>query len=158
MHVLDSHDSSSPVLSDLGVVVVLTSEVLLESLKVLVVFLSHVSQSDSGGSLLVDELSESSFSLNNAEGDTLLSAESWEIQDEFNWINIMGNSNELGISAFDELSDVVESVFKSNWLLVVLSVLSSSLLGSLGFKSVSLLFLVLGRVLSKKFEKLMSYC
>jgi hypothetical protein len=56
----------------------LSSEVLGEDFQVLVVFLSHVSQGYASGSLRVNELSESCLTLDESEGNTLLSAESWE--------------------------------------------------------------------------------
>lgn len=156
MHVLDSHDSSSPVLSHLGIVHVLASEVLLEGLEILIIFLSHVSQSNGSCGLLMDELSESGLALHNAEWHILLSAQGREEDNQFNWVDVVGNGNELGISTFDKLSDVAEPVFQGNWLLVILSILASCLLSSLSLKSVSLLLLVLGRILSEEFEELMS--
>lgn len=74
--VLDSHNTTTPGSSQLVVLVELSSEVLGKSLEVLVVFLSDFSHGNAGSSLLMDELSESCLSLDEAEGDTLLSAES----------------------------------------------------------------------------------
>ena len=74
--VLDSHNSSSPVSSQALVVVELGSEVLAEVVQISIVFLLDLSQSKASSSLLVDELSESCFSLNNTEWNSSLSAES----------------------------------------------------------------------------------
>ena len=75
MLVLDTHNTTTPGSSEGFVLVELGSEVLGKSLEVLVVFLSHVSDSEAGSILLMNELSESSLSLDEAVGDTLLSAE-----------------------------------------------------------------------------------
>jgi hypothetical protein len=150
--VLNSHDSSSPVLSEVVVVVVLGEEVLLEGLEVLMVFLSHVGQSNGGGCLLVNQLSESGLVLDNAERNVLLSAESGQEHNKFNGIDITGNDNKLGFSAFNELSDVVESVLESNGLSILLGILSVSLLGSFSLKSVRFFLSGFRRVLGEELK------
>jgi hypothetical protein len=73
--VLDTHYTTTPGLSEGFVLVEGSSEVLCEGLKVLEVFLSHIGHGNATGSLLMNELSESCLTLDEAVGDTLLSAE-----------------------------------------------------------------------------------
>jgi hypothetical protein len=119
VEVLDTHNTTTPGSSQGFVVVELSSEVLGEEFKILVVFLSHVSNGDASGSLLVDELTESFFSSNESVGNTLLSAESRQEDDHFNGVNIMSDDDELGLSLFDEFSDVVKTELKNGGLVLV---------------------------------------
>ena len=139
--------------SKVGVVVELSSESVLEVVEVSEVFLSDVGECNTGSSLGVAELSESSLRLDEAEWDILLSAEGWEIDHKFHWIDIMGHDDELGLTFFNEVGDVVKSILEVVWLWSNVS-LSSSLSGfSLGLESSLLLLLVLWAVLSQELEE-----
>merc|ERR1711988_1605905 len=72
--VLDSHDTFSPLSSQVQVVVELSGEGGLEVAEVGEVFLSDISQGNAGSSLGVDELSESSLGLDESEWNVLCSA------------------------------------------------------------------------------------
>ena len=76
--VLDAHNTATPVSSEGLVLVELSAEVLGKNFEVLEVLLANFSESDASGGLLVDELAEASLTLNEGEGDSLLSAESRE--------------------------------------------------------------------------------
>ena len=75
--VLDSHDTTTPDSSKSLVVIELSLELLGESVEVGKVFLSDVGDGNAGSGLHVAELSEVSLASDEAEGDTLLSAEGW---------------------------------------------------------------------------------
>jgi len=93
MNVLNSHSISSPILSQSLVLVVGCSESLLEVLNVLVVFLSGVHQCNCGSCLLVNQFAESGLAFDEAEGHSLLSAESWEEDHHFDGVHIVSNHN-----------------------------------------------------------------
>ena len=154
MLILDTHDTSSPVSSHTGVLVELSQEILLQGIKILEVLLSHFSKSDAGGPLLVAELSESSLSLDEAVWDFLLSAESWEEDHHLEWVDIVGNDNELGLTFLTEGGDVVETELKVHWLWSNFGVLSTLLGLSLGLESGLLVLSSLWGVLGKELQKL----
>ena len=147
--VLDTHNTTTPGSSESFVVVELSSEVLGKEFQILVVFLSHFGKSDAGGSLGVDELSESCLSLDEGVGDSLLSAEGWEEDQEFNWVNIMSHNDELGFTFFNELGNVVETVFNDDRLGRFLGISITGLGLSFFLKSGFLLFFGLWLVFSK---------
>lgn len=139
--VLDSHNTSAPVSSELLVVVELSSEVLGEGLEILVVFLSHISNSNASSGLLVDKLTESCLTLDEGIGDTLLSAESWEESHKFNWVNVVSDDNELCLAFFDESGNVVKTELEYVWLGTLLGI-TTSLLGFSFLLKSGLLFLL----------------
>ena len=139
--VLDAHNTATPVSSEGLVLIELSAEVLGKNFEVLEVLLADISESDASGGLLVDELAEASLTLNEGEGDSLLSAESREESEEFNGVNVVSNNNELSLTLFNEFSNVVETELDNNWLGSLLG-LSATLLGlSLSLES-DLLLLV----------------
>ena len=60
----------------------------------------------------MDQLAESSLALDETVGDVHLLAESGKPDDKFNGFDIIGNSDNLGLSVLNELSDMVESEFE----------------------------------------------
>lgn len=74
--VLDTHNTTTPGSSELFIFIELRTEVLGEEFEILIVFLLGVSNSNTGSSLLVNELSKSCLSSNEGIRNTLLSAES----------------------------------------------------------------------------------
>ena len=132
VEVLDTHNTTTPCSSELFILIELSSEVLGQSLQVLVVFLLGVGESNTCSGLLVHELSESCLSSDESIGDTLLSAESWEENNHFNGVNIMSNHDELGLALLDELGNVVQTELEDGWLVLLVSLLFS-LGSSFGF-------------------------
>ena len=151
--VLNSHNTTTPGSSESNVIVELSSEGVLEVVEVGEVFLSDIRESNASSGLGVAELSESSLGLDEAEWDILLSAESWEIDHKFDWIDIMGHDNELGLTFFDEVGDVVESELEVVWLWSDLSGLSSLSGFSFLLESVLLFLFVLWAVLGQELEE-----
>ena len=116
MLILDTHETSTPVLSVADVLVELGHEVLLKGVEVLEVLLSHLGKGDAGGVLGVAKLTESCLSLDEAVWDLLLSAESWEVHHHLEWVDIVGDDNELGLTFLDEGGDVVQTELEGDWL------------------------------------------
>lgn len=153
--VLNSHKTTTPGLSDLGVLVELSGEVLLEGIEVLEVFLSNLGEGDAGSGLGVAELSESGLTLDDTVWDVLLSAESWEEHHHLEWVDIVGDDNELGLTFLDEGGDVVKTELEVDWLWSDESVLLSTLSGlSLGLESGLLVLGSLWGVLGEELKKL----
>ena len=155
MLILDTHKTTTPKFSLVEVLVELSHEVLLEGVEVLEVLLSNLGESDASGGLGVAELSKSSLSLDEAVWDTLLSAESWEEDHHLEWVNVVSDDNELGLTFLDEGGNVVETELEVDWLLSDESVLLSALSGlSLGLKSGLLVLGGLWGVLGEELEEL----
>ena len=153
--VLNTHNTSTP--GDLvgSVLVELSGEVLLEGVEVLEVLLSNLGKSNAGSGLGVAELSESTLTLNYAVWDLLLSAESWEERHHLEWVDIVGDDNELGLTFLDEVGDVVETELEVDWLWSDMAVLLSTLSGlSLSLESGLLVLGGLWGVLGEELEKL----
>ena len=153
--ILNSHKTTTPGLSDLGVLVELSGEVLLEGIEVLEVFLSNLGEGDASSGLGVAELSESGLTLDDAIWDVLLSAESWEEHHHLEWVDIVGDDNELGLTFLNEGGNVVETELEVDWLWSNESVLLSTLSGlSLGLESGLLVFGSLWGVLGEELQEL----
>ena len=150
MLVLDAHNTTSPSLVEPFVIVVFLHEFVGEALEILEVFLMDLSEGNCGGGLLVDELAEVSLSTDEAEGNTLGSAKSWQTDNQFNGVNIVGNNNELGLSFFDEVSHMVKTELDVDGLASVS--LAASV--GLGLKSLSLVGSGLWAVFSEHLEEL----
>jgi len=129
--ILDTHDTTSTLSIEVGVVVELRHECLLESIEVGKVLLLDIGEGDASGGLGVAELSESSLGLDEAEWDSLLSAESRKEDHDLSWVDIMSHDNELGFTLLDEVGNMVETELKNVWLITTgLTFLLSSLLES----------------------------
>lgn len=158
MLVLDTHDASTPLSEEVSVVVELGLEVLLEKIQFGDVLLLDISQGDGGHGLLVDELSESSLSLDEAERDTHLSAQGGEVHDQLEGLDVVGDHDKVGFLLLDERGHVVETVLEHDGLgSLLLGVLAGVLELSLLDESLLLLLLVLGGVLSEELNQLISY-
>jgi len=64
----------------------------------------------------VAKFTEVSFSTDEAEGDTLLSAESRKEDDHLDWVDVMGDNDELSLVLFDEGGNVVKTILEMDWL------------------------------------------
>jgi hypothetical protein len=79
-------------------------------------FLADISDGDTACGLLVDEVSKKCLASDNAEWDFLLAAEGWDPHNQFNWVNVVGEDDKLGFLLFNEMCDVIETVFQDAWL------------------------------------------
>ena len=149
MLVLDAHDTTAPLLEQLGVVVVLLLEGDLELLEVLEVLLAGLGQSDASGGLHVAELAEVGLAADDAVGDVLSAAKGGQVDHGLDWVDVVGDHNELGLALLDELSHVVETELEVEGL----GGLASTSLLSLSLESVPLLLAGLRHVLSHQLEQ-----
>lgn len=153
--ILDTHDTTAPLLEELGVVVVLGLELLAELLEVDEVLALHLSEGDAGGGLEVDKLAEVGLATDEAEGNTLLSAESGQVDDDLNGVDVVGDDDELGLVLLNEGGHVVEAELKVNRLVTLLgSALVGSTALSLVLESECLLLVLLWLVLGEQFKEL----
>lgn len=80
--------------------------------------------------------------------DTHLTAEGREVDDELNWVNIIGDEDKGGLLVLDEADDVVQAVLDGVWLLGrILSLLALGDGGGLLLETLLLLRLGLRSVL-----------
>ena len=150
--VLDTHDTTAPDSAELFVVIVLRFECLGETIEISQVFFADIGDGDAGGSLQVAKLTEVGFSADEAEGDTLLSAESRKEDDHLDWVDVMGDNDEFGLVLFDEGGYVVKTKLEMVWL--------GGLAGtSFGFFLQTFLLVLLGlwAVLTEQFKELACY-
>lgn len=97
--------------------------------KVSLVLGVDVDEGQSRGSLLTDNLAETSLTLNDDVWDTLLTAESGEPHNELDGLNVVGNDDQLGLLLLNEASDVLEAIL-NNVGLLGLTLTTSLILGS----------------------------
>jgi hypothetical protein len=115
----------------------------------------HLRECQHSSSLLVHHRPESRFTLDDGVGDTHLSAESGEEDNELDGVDVVGDQDESGLFVLDESDDVVEAVFHGVGLLAGVFLLLTLAHGS-GFGVQTLLLLCLGfwTVLVEEFEGL----
>jgi hypothetical protein len=152
--VLDTHDATTPLSGKVGVIVELGLELSAELLEVDEVFTTDIGESDASGCLEMDEFTEVGLAADEAEGDTLLSAESGQMDNELNGVDVVGDDNKLGLVLLNECGDVVEAELKVHGLLGLASGFTSGASLSIGLQSAGLLLVGLGSVLGHKLEEL----
>lgn len=150
--VLDAHDTTSPGSAELLVVVEGSVEGLAHSLKILEVFLVDIGEGDAGSGLLVDELANVGLSADEAEGDSLLSAESGEEDDHLDGVDVVGDDDKLGLVLLNEGGHMVETELEVDGLVTL-----GGGTGSLGVESLALLRSGLGAVFGEEFKELAAY-
>ena len=91
----------------------------------------------------MNELAESGLALDEAVGDTLLSAESREENEELDGVAVVSHNDELGLTLLDELGNVVKTELNNEGLGSLLGVSTTDL--GLGFLLESGLLVLLGR-------------
>lgn len=96
-----AEDSLAVLGGEVDVVVELGSEVVSEELEVVVVLLSDIGDGDAGGVLETDALAEGGLALDDAEWSVGGSAELRKPADQFDWVAVGSNDDELGGSAFN---------------------------------------------------------
>ena len=68
----------------------------------------------------MDNSAKTGLSLNDDVGNTHLSTEGWEVDDQLDWIDIVCNDDQGGLLSFDEGNSVVETVLDEEGLLCFL--------------------------------------
>ena len=153
MLVLDTHDTTTPLSGQVGVVIELSLEHGGHLFEVNNILAADISDSDAGGGLEVAELSKVGLSTDEAEGDTLLAAESGKMDDKLDGVDVVGNDDKLGLVLLDERGNVVQTELKVDRLgsLVLTTVLSFFLQAFL------LVLSGFGAVFGEQFKELGSY-
>lgn len=105
--------------------------------------------------LLVDDSSQTGLALHNGEGDTHLTAESRQEDDELNRVDIVGDQDQGGLLVLNQANDVVQTVLDGVGLLGDVLLLLALLDGG-GLLQQTLLLLDLGlrAVLVEELESL----
>lgn len=116
MLILDSHDTTSPGSLDSLVLDESLQEGLGELLNLNQILRVDIGESNTGSGLEVDKSSKGSLSTDEAEWGSLASAESWKMDHQFNWVDIMGNDYNLGLSFLNEGGHVVKTELEDLWL------------------------------------------
>jgi len=111
-------------------------------------------ESNTGALFSADELSESGFTFDDAVRNIHLSAQSWKVDDNFDWINIVSNDDKLGLFSFNKVDDFVDTAGQSGWSLAWGIWLSGSSGFSSGDESFFFLGFVFWSVLGGQFEQL----
>ena len=155
---LVASDSSTPDSSDLlGLVEVVGLGGRDEVGEGLLVLGSDVVNGNDSRGLLAGDNTETGLSLDDDVGDTHLSAEGGQEDNELDGVDVVGDHDELGLLGLDERDNVVETVLGEDGLLRVLGrglvALLLSLL-SLGQETSLLLLGGLGLVLVEELEEL----
>lgn len=103
----------------------------------------------------MDDGAESSLALDDGVWDTHLAAEGGEEDNEFNWVNIVGDEDQRGLLVLNQADNVVETVLDGIWLLADVLLLLASLDGR-GLLEETLLLVGLGfrAVLVEELESL----
>lgn len=154
---LSAHDWLSCNSSDSGILVVDSVEVSSEVVQVVLVLVSYVSKGEAGALFLVDKLSKSRFTFNEAVWDSHLFAEVWQEDHELDWDDVVGNNDQLSLLLLNQSGNVVKTEFNYEWLLGVgVDVLLVSLEFSLFLESLDLLFLGLWDVFGEESEQFLS--
>ena len=154
MLVLDTHDTTAPLSGKVGVVVELSLEHGGHLFEVNNIFAADISDSDAGSCLEVDELSKVGLATDEAEGDTLLAAESGKMDDELDGVDVVGNDDKLGLVLLNESGHMVKAKLEVHGL-VTLTCSFASL--SLASHSRGLLSAGLRHVLGHQFNELGRY-
>jgi hypothetical protein len=152
-----AQDSTAPVLSDfVGSFVVVGLYGFDEFGEFLFVLVFDFGESDTGALFSSDELSESGFAFDDTVRNVHLSAESWKVDDDFNWVDIVGDNDKLGLFSLDEVNDLVDTAGQSSWSLAWGIWLSVSSCFSSGDESLFFLGLVFWGVLLSQLKQLSS--
>ena len=151
MLVLDAHNTTAPSPGELSVIIVLSLEGLSKLLKVDEVLAADAGESNSRSGLHVNELAKVGLATDEAEGDTLLSAESGQMDDELDGVDVVSDDNKLGLVLLNESGHMVETKLEVHGLLTLGTTFASLGLAS---HSCGLLSAGLRHVLGHQFNEL----
>jgi len=151
---LNTKLTSSPGLSDLGVLVEAIRGTGCDCLESAHITSVNIGESQCGGSLLVDDSTEARLALDDDVGDVHLSAKSGQPDNELNGLDVVSNHDKLGLLLLNQSGDVVQSVLDAVDLGRWLSDLGVLVLGGGSQQSSLLLNSSLGSVLVQQLEQL----
>jgi hypothetical protein len=81
-----------------------------------------ISDGQSSGSLLVHDVTETGLTLDNAVRNIHAAAQSWEPDDELDWVDIVGDDHKLGLAGLNKVGNMVDTELDETWLLSSLDV------------------------------------
>ncbi|KAH3659830.1 hypothetical protein OGATHE_005875 [Ogataea polymorpha] len=114
---LSTHHTSTPVSS---LLLVLFDEVSVDGGNELgqssLVLWSNVDQGSNSTGFLVNKGSQSSLTLDDSVWNTHLSAQSWQEDNQLDWIDIVGNQHQFGLLVLNQRNNVVQTVLDNKWL------------------------------------------
>jgi len=116
-----AHDSTAPVFPDFfGSFVIVSFDDLDDFSQILFVFVVDFVEGDGGTLFSADQLTESGFAFDNAVWDVHFSAQSWKVDNDFDWIDVVGDQNQLSLFPFNQVDDFVDAggelSFSGRWL------------------------------------------
>mmetsp|Transcript_27363 Transcript_27363/g.49703 ORF Transcript_27363/g.49703 Transcript_27363/m.49703 type:complete len:312 (+) Transcript_27363:60-995(+) len=106
---LKSHDSTSPLANNVGVVVKLFTGNILKELELSLVLLGDIREAHDRSGTLVYESTKTRLILDNHERNVHLTAEGGDPHDKFHGVNIAGNEHKSSLLVFNESGHVLES-------------------------------------------------
>jgi hypothetical protein len=106
---LETHDTTTPLADQLGIVVVLFVGQVLQQFQLGHVFGADAREADGRRRLLCAQGTETSLVLDNHKGNLHLTAESGQPHDEFNGIDIVGNQDQGSLLLFHQGRHVFET-------------------------------------------------
>lgn len=101
----------------------------------------------------MDQLAEGGLATDEAIGNSLSAAESGQVHNELDWVNIVSDHDELSLTFLNKCGHMVKTELEVDWLGGLGSTTGLSLL----LESSLLLLTGLWRVLGKQFKKLGGY-
>ena len=111
------HDLSTPWLSDFfGTFVEVGVDWFNQFAQSRSVFSVDIGQSNTRTVLEANKSSESGFTLDNAVWDAHSAAEGWKEKNNFNWVNIVSDDDQLGAFLFDLSGNTVDTDRQEVWL------------------------------------------
>ena len=111
------HDLTTPVATDLiGTLVVVRVNRLDQFAKSGTVLGVDIGQGNARAVLEADETTKSALALDDAVGDAHATAQGWQEQDDLNWVDIMGDDDQLGLLLLDLDGHVVDADRHEVWL------------------------------------------
>ena len=156
--ILDAHDATAPLSEQLLVVVELALEEVAQLLEVDEVLPAHLRQGDASRRLQVHKSAKVGLAPDKAEGNTLLSAESGQVDNKLDRVDVVRDDDQLGLVLLHERRHVVQTELEVHGLLgLFVGTLVGFLLLSLCLQSVALGGLGLGLVLVEQFKEFGSY-
>jgi len=150
-----AEQTTTPVTTDLfEAVIVVVLDGLNQFGEVQLVTRVNLGEGNAGAGLAADQTTKTGLVLDDAIGDSHLTAESGQEDDQLNWVNIVGDDNQLSFLLFDQGGDSVDSLSDNVWALGGGISLSASTELSAGTQTHLLGLFAFGAVLVHQLEHL----
>merc|ERR1712066_431071 len=90
-------------------VVIVSFDSFNQLTKILFVFSFNISESNGSAHFSTYQLSETGSTFDDAVWDFHFAAKSWKVNNDFNWVDIMSNNDELCLLTFYKVNDLVDT-------------------------------------------------